>query len=152
MYTTEQYSKCQAFTKNSPLIRGERERAPHLIVRQKFVCPSVRTAVCPVWLTEHARENNTCSLLCHASLPIICTCSNHQSQRRLRTREERPRMRMSDPTLATENELDGEDSSRERARLKRARDGSDKRTNQYVTVALSVRSSKLIFTSPVLNS
>ena len=32
---------------------------------------------------------------------------------------------MSDPTLATENELDREDSNRERARLKRAQDGSD---------------------------
>ena len=68
------------------LIGGERERAPHLIVRRKFVCPSVRLSVCPsvrlsvcpVWLTEHARENNTCSLLGHghASLPIICACSN----------------------------------------------------------------------------
>ena len=45
------------------IIGGERERAPHLIVRRKFICPSVRLSVCPVWLTEHARENNTCSLL-----------------------------------------------------------------------------------------
>ena len=90
----------------------------------------VRLSVCPVWLTEHARENNTCSLLCHASLPIICACSNDQSQRRSRTREERPRTRISDPTLATENKIDREDSNRERARLKRARDGSDERTDQ----------------------
>ena len=26
------------------VIRGKRERAPHLIVRQKFVCPSVRVS------------------------------------------------------------------------------------------------------------
>ena len=54
----------------------------HLIVRRKFVCPSVRLSVCPVWLTEHARENNTCSLLGHghASLPIICACSNQMTR------------------------------------------------------------------------
>ena len=50
-----------------------------------------------------------------------------------------------------------EDSNRERVRLKRARDGSDEQTDQYITVALSVRSSlllanKLIFTSPLLSS
>ena len=104
------------------------------------VCPSVRLSVCPVWLIEHARENNTCSLLCHASLPIICACSNDQSQR---TREERTRTRMSDPTLATENELDREDSNRELARLKRAHDGSidgsNERTDQHVIVALSMK-------------
>ena len=43
-------------------------------------------------------------------------------------REERPRTRMSDPTL--ENKIDREDSNRERARLKRARDGSDERMDQ----------------------
>ena len=32
---------------NNILIGGERERAPHLIVRRKFVCPSVRLSVCP---------------------------------------------------------------------------------------------------------
>ena len=41
---------------NELIIGGERERAPHLIVRQKFVCPSVRLSVCPAWLTEHARK------------------------------------------------------------------------------------------------
>ena len=52
---------------------------------------------------------------------------------------------MSDPTLATENELDREDSNRERARacLKRAQDGSE-RADQYVTVALSVNFSLLL--------
>ena len=96
--------------------------------------------------------------MCHISLPIICACSNDQSQRRSRIREERPGTRISDPTLhvATENKLDREDKNRERARLKRARDGSDERTDQYVTVALSVQSSILLtnklilFTSPLL--
>ena len=64
---------------------------------------------------------------------------------------------MSDPMLATENELDREESNREQARLKRAQDGGDEWTDQYVPVALSVRSSllltnKLIFTSPLLSS
>ena len=35
-----------------------------------------------------------------------------------KTREERPRTRMSDPTIATENKLDREDSNRERVQLK----------------------------------
>ena len=68
-------------------------------------------------------------------------------------------MRTSDPTLATGNELNREDSNREQARLKRAWDGSDKLMDQYVIiiVALSVCSSlllanKLIFTSPLLHS
>ena len=119
--------------------------------------PEVRLSVCPVWLTEHERKSNTWSLMCHISLPIICACSNDQNRRRSRTREGRPGTRISDPTLhvAAENKLDREDNNRERARLKRAWDGSDERTDQYVTVALSVHSSmlltsKLIFTSPLL--
>ena len=58
------------------------------------ICSSIRLSVCPNWLTEHAYENNTCSLLCHASLPItcICACSNDQNQRTSRTWEERPRI------------------------------------------------------------
>ena len=117
---------------------------------------SVYLSVSPVWLTEHACKNNSCSLLCHASLPIIWACPNDQNRRRLRSREERPTTKMLDPTFATKNEVDREDSNRKRARLKRAWDGSDERMDQYVTVALSVRSSlllakKLIFTSPLLN-
>ena len=38
-----------------------------------------------------------------------------------------PRTMISDPTLATENEIDREDSNRERVRLKRARGRSDER-------------------------
>ena len=106
-------------------------------------------------------ENNTCSLLCHVSLPIICACSNDQSQRRSKTQEERPRTRMSNPTLAIENTLDREDSIRDRARLKRGRDGSidgsDERMDQYVIVVLLVYSTfllanELVFTSPLLSS
>jgi hypothetical protein len=94
-------------------------------------------------------------------LCIACSNDHSPTDKRARIREERPRTRISDPTLATKNELDREDSNRERALLRRARDGSDERTGQYVTVALSVGSSLLLArkfiltctcTSPLLGS
>ena len=119
----------------------------------------VHLSVCPVWLTEHVRENNTCSLLYHTSLPIICACSNQMTSVKgdREVGKKGPRTRMSDPKLARENEIDRKDSNRERARKKGSRDWSNERTDQYVTVALSVHSSlwhanKLIFTSPLLSS
>jgi hypothetical protein len=42
------------------------------------------------------------------------------------------KMRMLGPMLATENELDREDSNRQQAHLRRPRNGSDERTNGSV--------------------
>ena len=60
-----------------------------------------------------------CQLFAHAQMIRV------EGDRELRKKG--PRTRMSDPTLATENEIDREDSNTERVRLKRARGRSDER-------------------------
>ena len=85
-------------------------------------------------------------LLAHAQMIRV------KGDRELGKKGHVPRTRMLDQTLATENELDREYSNREQVRLKRARYGSDEGTDQYVTLALSVRSSLLLATKLIYKS
>ena len=83
----------------------------------------------------------------YCAMPFFQQLFAHAQMIRIKgskTWEERPRTRMSDPTIATENELDREDSNRERAQLKRARDGSNERTDQYVCNSSFVSTFQLI--------
>ena len=110
-----------------------------MIVHRKFVYSSVCVSI---WLTEHVRENNVCSLLYLPFLPIICACSKL--------------------TIRVKGARQRKQQYRELALLKRAwdgsMDGSDEQTDQCVTVALSVCPSLLLanklvlFTSPRLSS
>ena len=112
--TISQYScskKYNGINVHPCLIGGEHERAPHLIVRRSS---SVQFGV----------QKTHALFVPPLFVNYLCMLNDHS--RRSRTQEERPRTRMSDPTLATDNELD---HGRERARLRRVR---DEQTNKRV--------------------